>query len=103
MSERIKDRHLLGAGAAACAVCCAPPLLALVGLAGAGLVATVATLALAGLAFGAVVLAASVVAVWVRRRATARVGAPGGLVHGPVDVVIGARPDDVPAERGVGG
>ncbi|KQV67762.1 hypothetical protein ASC64_11125 [Nocardioides sp. Root122] len=103
MSEGIKDRHLLGAGAAACAVCCAPPLLAGLGLAGAGLAATLATLALAGLAFGAVVLAASVVAVWARRRAAARAWAPREVDHGPVDVAIGARPADVPAERGARG
>lgn len=64
MSAKLKDRHLFGTGVAACAVCCAPSLLALLGIAGAGLAATIATvafagLAFAGLAFGAVVLAAS--------------------------------------------
>ena len=88
MSARIRDRHLLGAGAAACAVCCAPPLLALLGIAGAGLAATAATVAFAGLAFGVVVLARSLLARWTRRRPTTT------ACHddGPVDVAIGARP-----------
>lgn len=66
MSAKIKDRHLLGAGAAACAVCCAPPLLALLGIAGAGAVATIATVAFAGFAFGVVVLAATLLTLWAR-------------------------------------
>lgn len=61
-------RYVLGGGAAACAVCCAPPVLALVGIAGAGTVATVATLALAGLVFALVVAAASLVAFVLRKR-----------------------------------
>lgn len=92
MSAKIKDRHLLGAGAAVCAVCCAPPLLALLGIAGVGLTATMATFAFAGLAFGVVVLAGSLLALWVRRRAAADACAH----DGPVDVVIGARPTDAP-------
>jgi hypothetical protein len=68
MSAKIKDRHLYGAGAAACAVCCAAPILALLGIAGAGLAATVATVALAGLTFGLVVLAATLLGLWARSR-----------------------------------
>jgi hypothetical protein len=49
VSAKITDRHLFGAGAAACAVCCAPPLLALLGIAGVGALATVATIAFVGL------------------------------------------------------
>jgi hypothetical protein len=91
VSPKIKDRHLLGAGVAACAVCCAPPLLALLGIAGAGLAATMATVAFAGLTFGAVVLLGSLLAVWARgRRAdTACVGG-----NGPVPVSISARPTE---------
>jgi hypothetical protein len=63
----VQNRHLAGAGVAVCAVCCAPPLLALIGIAGTGALATVATLAFAGLAFGMVVLLATVAAVWWRR------------------------------------
>ena len=63
-----QGRHLFGAAAAACAVCCAPPLLALLGIAGAGALATVATVAFAGLAFGLVVLDASLLGMWATRR-----------------------------------
>lgn len=77
-----KDRHLFGAGAAACAVCCAAPLLTLLGVAGAA--TTVATVAFAGIAFGVVVAAGSLFAVWnQRRRAQQCVDEPG-----PVDVEI---------------
>ncbi|MFI5627562.1 hypothetical protein ACIA03_29165 [Nocardioides sp. NPDC051685] len=104
MSTKIKDRHLLGAGVAACAVCCAPPLLALLGLAGAGLAATIATAAFAGLAFGAVVLAASLLAVWGRRRQLARTAtcADDRPVDEPVDLAITARPTDAPHDVGTG-
>ena len=95
MSAKIKDRHLVGAGAAACAICCAPPLLALLGIAGAGIATTVATLAFAGLAFGAVVLAGTLLALWARRRAAQAVCAPSG---GPIDVSIGVRPSDAPQD-----
>ena len=66
----IKNRHLAGAGVAACAVCCAPPVLAIIGVAGTGVAATIATLAFAGLAFGIVVLLAAIGTVWLRRRQT---------------------------------
>ncbi|EGD42776.1 hypothetical protein ACFVJS_05655 [Nocardioides sp. NPDC057772] len=96
MSAKIKDRHLVGAGAAACAICCAPPLLALLGIVGAGIAATVATLAFAGLAFGAVVLSVALLALWARRRAAHATCAPGG---GPVDVSISGRPSDSDAPQ----
>ncbi len=92
MSPKIKDRHLFGAGAAACAVCCAPPLLALLGIAGAGLAATMATVAFAGLTFGAVVLLGSLLAVWARRGRRADTACGGG--NGPVPVSISARPTE---------
>lgn len=60
------DRHLLGAGAAACAVCCAPPLLGLLGIVGAA--ATVATFVLAGVVFAVVVGVATGLALLARRR-----------------------------------
>ncbi|MEP6665598.1 MAG: hypothetical protein ABJA81_04025 [Nocardioidaceae bacterium] len=41
MACSLKDRHLVGAGAAPCAVCCATPLLTYLGVA--GVMATVAT------------------------------------------------------------
>jgi hypothetical protein len=60
MSPKTKDRQL-GACVAACAVCCAPPLLALPGLAGPSLAATIATDAFAGLAFAVIGLAIGLV------------------------------------------
>jgi hypothetical protein len=81
-----KDRHLIGAGAAACAVCCAAPLLTVLGLAGA--MATVATFVFAGVVFGLVVAAGAVFAVWkVRRQARC---APSG--SGSVEVELSSRP-----------
>ena len=93
MSAKIKDRHLYGAGAAACAVCCAPPILALLGIAGAGLTATVATVAFAGVAFGLVVLAATLLGLWARSR-RARMSTAACSDEGPVAVTISARPPD---------
>lgn len=61
-------RYLIGGGAAACAVCCATPVLALLGLAGAGVAATVATLVLAGVVFAVVVAGISISAFIVQRR-----------------------------------
>jgi hypothetical protein len=46
MSATWKDRLLLGAGAGACAVCCAAPLLAFLGIA--GVAATIGTFVFAG-------------------------------------------------------
>jgi hypothetical protein len=88
---------LVGAGAAACAVCCAAPLLTLLGIGLTGAAATAFTVVLAGLAFGAVVATGTVAAVVVRRRQTRRsacadTSAPGfaGLV--PVEL-LGMRPE----------
>ena len=89
----LRDRHLWGAGAAACAVCCAPPLLALVGIAGAGLAATVATIAFAGLVFGVVVAVATVGAVVLKRRREADATCQPSD-SGPVEVVLSTRPAD---------
>lgn len=100
MSPKITDRHLFGAGAAACAVCCAPPLLALLGIAGAGLVATIATVAFAGLAFGTVVLAGSLLAIWARRRKPSKTDTCAD--DGPVELTITTRPPDTPQEANIG-
>jgi hypothetical protein len=91
----VKDRHLLGAGAAACAVCCAPPLIGLLGLA--GFAATAATLAFVGVVFGLVVGAATLLALVVRRRPATRQAHEAGVSAGPVDVVVAPHrhgPDD---------
>ena len=63
---------LVGAGAAACAVCCAAPLLAVLGIGLTGAAATAFTVAFAGLVFGVVVAVATTAAVVVRRRRTRR-------------------------------
>lgn len=93
MRAQIKDRHLYGAGAAACAICCAPPILALLGIAGAGIAATVATLVIAGVAFALVVLAATLIGVWARCRRT-HAGTESCSNDGPVAVSISTRPSD---------
>lgn len=74
---------LIGAGAAACAVCCAAPMLTLLGIGLTGAAATAFTVAFAGLAFGVVVAAATVAAIVARRgrrRAQACSTAPAGPV-----------------------
>lgn len=63
-----KGRYMVGGAVAACAVCCAPPVLALVGIAGGGALATGATFAFAGLAFAIVVAAITVGAFIIRKR-----------------------------------
>jgi hypothetical protein len=87
MSDLKPRGTALGLGAAACAVCCAPPLMALLGIAGIGFAATLFTALLAGLSFAVVVAAATVVAVIVRRRRGQRLATPAG----PVDVEFGPR------------
>lgn len=83
----MKNRHLFGAGAAACAVCCAPPLIGLLGLA--GFAATTATLAFAGVVFALVVAGASVLALVARRRWTREPV----VLAGPVDLTLTPRPE----------
>jgi hypothetical protein len=95
----LRDRHLWGAGAAACAVCCAPPLLALLGIAGAGLAATVATIAFAGLVFGIVIGVATIAAVVIKRRrdtAATKTSVCEPPVSGPVEVSLISRPPTPP-------
>lgn len=92
MNTKIKDRHLLGAGAAACAICCAPPLLAVLGIAGAGFAASIATVAFAGLVFGVVVLVATLLTVWARSRN--RGPATTCADDAPVELTLTAPPGD---------
>jgi hypothetical protein len=61
----LRDRHLVGGAAAACAVCCAAPVIGFLGVA--GFAATFVTLAFAGVVFAAVVGVAAVAAVLARR------------------------------------
>lgn len=90
MSATWKDRLLLGAGAGACAVCCAGPVLAFLGIAGAA--GTVGTFVFAGAAFAVVVGVAVLIAMVQRRRVEHR--AVCDPRTGPVDVVLGAPPVD---------
>lgn len=64
--SRLRDRHLVGGAAAACAVCCAAPIIGFLGVA--GFAATAVTFAFAGVVFAVVVGLATVAAVLVRRR-----------------------------------
>jgi len=86
----------VGVAAAACAVCCAAPVLSLlgIGLTGAAAVALTAafTVAFAGLAFGLVVVVATVAAVLVRRR-RARATACSPALGGPVQIELGRSPE----------
>jgi len=89
MNLPFKDRHVFGAGAAACAVCCAAPILTVLGVAGAA--ATIATFVFAGLVFGAVVTLGAALALWnQRRRPTADSTRTVG--RGPQDVEISLGP-----------
>lgn len=89
----LRDRHLVGAGAAACAVCCAAPVLSLLGLAGVGAAATIATLVLAGTVFALVVGVAAFVGLLIRCRTILAATACGITETGPVpiDLIGGSR------------
>jgi predicted lysophospholipase L1 biosynthesis ABC-type transport system permease subunit len=67
---KLKNRHMFGLGAAACTLCCAVPLLALLGLAGTA--ASVLAFFLAGGVFALVVAAAAGVAAWRHHRGAHR-------------------------------
>jgi hypothetical protein len=89
---------LVGAGAAACAVCCAAPLLTLLGIGVTGAAATALTLAFAGLVFGVVVAVATIAAIVVRRRQARRSACGDGAageVTGPVSVQLLSTPPDL--------
>lgn len=92
--KRVEKRYLAGAGAAACAVCCAAPILALLGIAGTGLAAAVATMALAGATFGLVVLLGTVLAVFLGRRRESNSGCHSEASSGPVMVQLSSGPAD---------
>jgi len=72
--SRLRDRHLIGGAAAACAVCCAAPLVGFLGVA--GFAATAVTLAFAGVVLAVVVGLATVAAVLVRRSRARRASCP---------------------------
>ena len=79
---------LAGTAAAACAVCCAAPLLALFGIGLTGAAATAAALTFAGLVFAIVVAGATVGAVWLRRRRGRRDSCSTGTAAGPVEIEL---------------
>ena len=75
----------LGLGAAACAACCAPPVIGFLAAASIGTLVGVALFGVLGLAVAAIALV-----VYLRRqRAHGPVGAP----HEPVAVTLGRKPD----------
>ncbi len=81
MTTNKQDVALIGAGAAACAVCCAGPILGFLAAIGLGTAAGVAVFGAAGLAVGAVGL----VVVVLRRRRRSIPCSP--TVDQPVDLV----------------
>jgi hypothetical protein len=80
---------------AACAVCCAAPVMSLLGIALTGAAATAFTAAFAGVAFALVVASVTVTAIVVRRRRAAHAACPPAPAAGPVPVELGRRPDDL--------
>lgn len=87
MKISLKDRHVYGAGAAACAICCTAPLLTVLGVAGAA--ATAAAFAFAGMVFGIVVAAGAGIAVWRQRRQDPRRAC--GIQDAASDVPVGVQ------------
>jgi hypothetical protein len=78
---------------AACAVCCAAPVMSLFGIALTGAAATAFTAAFAGLAFALVLASVTVAAIVVRRRRATHAACPPAPAAGPVPVEMGRRPD----------
>lgn len=89
---------LVGAGAAACAVCCAAPLLTMLGIGLTGAAATALAVAFAGLVFGIVVAVATVAAVVARRRRTR----PSACADPATPVAAGPVPVELLGYRGQG-
>lgn len=85
--ERLGDRHLVGGAVAACAVCCAAPVIGFLGLA--GFAATAVTLAFAGVVFAVVVGLAAIAAVLVRRSCASQTGRTVPEASEPVAVDLG--------------
>ena len=77
---------------AACAVCCAAPVMSLFGIALTGAAATAFTAAFAGLAFALVVASVAVTAVVIRRRRATHAACPPAPTAGPVPVELGQPP-----------
>jgi hypothetical protein len=91
---------LVGAGAAACAVCCAAPLMTLLCIGLTGAAATAFTLAFAGIVFAVVVAIATVATVLYRRRQAQRNACtPTGPDADPVPVELLSTRREEPADR----
>ena len=89
----LRDRHLAGGVAAACAVCCAAPLVGFLGVA--GFAATALTLAFAGAVFALVVGVATVAALLVRRSRARQVACAPSAEAGAVPLELGPTRDGV--------
>ena len=83
----LRDRHLVGGAAAACAVCCAAPVIGFLGVA--GFAATAVTLAFAGVVFALVVGLAAIAAVLVRPSRVRRASCTVAEATEPVAVELG--------------
>jgi MFS superfamily sulfate permease-like transporter len=83
----VGNRHLAGGAAAACAVCCAAPLVGFLGVA--GFAATAVTFAFAGVVFALVVGVATAAALLVRRSRARQVACAPPSEAGAVPVELG--------------
>jgi hypothetical protein len=83
----VASRHLAGGAAAACAVCCAAPLVGFLGVA--GFAAAAVTFALAGVVFAIVVGVATVAALLVRRSRARQVACGPTADAGVIPVGLG--------------
>ena len=89
----LRDRHLVGGAAAACAVCCAAPVIGFFGVA--GIAVTAVTLAFAGVVFAIVVGLAALVTLFVRRSRARRSTCAPATTTEPVLMPMGqTRADD---------
>ena len=83
----IGNRNLVGGAAAACAVCCAAPLVGFLGVA--GFAATAVTFAFAGIVFALVVGVATLAALLVRRSRARQTACKPATDAGAVSVELG--------------
>ena len=89
-----RDRHTVAAGAAACAVCCAAPVLGLLGIGLGGAAATAFAAVFAGAVFAVVVGVVSAGVFWKQRSRRRTAGTPATPSPGPVAVTLSDRPPD---------
>ena len=82
----MRSRYVVAASVAACAACCAAPVLALPALAGLG--ASVAAFVCSGALLAILVAAAAAVLVWLHRRRPSSCAPDRESGHGPVDIEL---------------